>query len=96
MAIVKRENRQLTVHEDVLHTYLFEGYDQIDSEGNIIKRATGGRNVTLAEHNKAIDEIERLKAELQAARDEAKMLEADNERLTKQVRGQQPNKQNNR
>lgn len=86
MAIVKRENRVLTVHEDILHTYLLEGYDQIDNEGNVVKRATGGRNVNLIEHNKVLDETDALRAKIKDLQEEIKVLEADNERLTKQAR----------
>lgn len=100
MALVKRENRVLTVHDDIVHTYLIEGYDQIDSEGSIVKRATGGRNVSLVEYNKLLDELDKLRDKdkieeleqvIKDKNEEIKILEADNDRLTKQVKGQTNN-----
>lgn len=61
---VKRLNKTLNIDKDRLDSYLLDGYDQIDEEGNIITRATGGRNVSLAEYNKALDRIEELEKEL--------------------------------
>ncbi|EEK91758.1 hypothetical protein ACS2JQ_18470 [Bacillus cereus group sp. BceL101] len=61
---VKRSNKVLNIEKDFLATYLNDGYDQINDEGKIIKRATGGRNISVAEHNKALDKIEELEAEL--------------------------------
>lgn len=54
---VKRLNKTLNIDEGRLDSYLLDGYDQIDEEGNIITRATGGRNVSLAEFNKVLDEM---------------------------------------
>ena len=89
MAIVRRENRQLTVQDDVVASYFIEGYDQIDVDGNIVKRATGGRMIPLAEFNKVIDENEKLQAIVKDLKEEKEVLEADNERLTRQLRGNQ-------
>ncbi|PEI49941.1 hypothetical protein [Bacillus toyonensis] len=61
---VKRLNKVLNIEKDFLVTYLNDGYDQINDEGKIIKRATGGRNISVAEHNKALDKIEELEAEI--------------------------------
>lgn len=61
---VKRLNKVLNIDRDFLATYLNDGYDQINDEGKIIKRATGGRNISVAEHNKALDKIDELEAEL--------------------------------
>ena len=61
---VKRLNKVLNIEKDFLATYLNDGYDQINDEGKIIKRATGGRNISVAEHNKALDKIDELEAEL--------------------------------
>ncbi|PEM10767.1 hypothetical protein [Bacillus wiedmannii] len=61
---VKRLNKVLNIEKDFLTTYLNDGYDQINDEGKIIKRATGGRNISVAEHNKALDKIDELEAEL--------------------------------
>ncbi|HDR8110411.1 TPA: hypothetical protein QCZ04_003484 [Bacillus cereus] len=61
---VKRLNKVLNIEKDFLATYLNDGYDQINDEGKIIKRATGGRNISVVEHNKALDKIDELEAEL--------------------------------
>ncbi|MCI0767431.1 hypothetical protein ORM34_18135 [Bacillus cereus] len=61
---VQRLNKVLHIEKDFLPSYLNDGFDQITEEGKVIKRATGGRNVTLGEYNKALDQIEELKKEL--------------------------------
>lgn len=76
MPHVKRANRVLTVSDEVVSSYLKDGYDEIDDQGEVIKRATGGRTVTLAEHNKVLEAIEDLKAE-------NKKLKAENTKLKK-------------
>jgi len=65
MAKVKKANRILTVSETEVNKYLQQGYDQIDDKGKVIKRATGGRMVPIAEYNRVLDENEKLKAELE-------------------------------
>ncbi|WP_342538451.1 hypothetical protein MKY15_20620 [Sporosarcina sp. FSL K6-1540] len=67
---IRKKNRVLHVETDRLVGFLNQGYDQIDEDGNVVKRATGGRTVSLPEYNKVIDENEALKAkvkELEAA-----------------------------
>lgn len=61
---VQRLNKVLHIEKDFLPSYLNDGFDQITEEGKVIKRATGGRNVTLGEYNKALDHIEELEKEL--------------------------------
>ncbi len=61
---VKRLNKVLNIDKDFLASYLNDGFDQINDEGKIIKRATGGRNISVQEHNKALDKIDELEAEL--------------------------------
>ncbi|PEE42796.1 hypothetical protein [Bacillus pseudomycoides] len=61
---VQRLNKVLHIEKDFLPSYLNDGFDQITEEGKVIKRATGGRNVTLGEYNKALDRIEELEKEL--------------------------------
>lgn len=60
MAKVRKLNRMLTVSDEAVAVYLKEGYDQVDEKGKIVKRATGGKTISLAEHNKALDKIEKL------------------------------------
>lgn len=74
---VKRFNKTLNIDKDRLGSYLLDGYDQIDEEGNIITRATGGRNVSLAEYNKAVDENEQLQEENKKLKSEVAKLKKD-------------------
>jgi flagellar basal body rod protein FlgG len=57
---LKKANRILTVAEELADGYLARGYDVIDKDGNVTKEATGGKTITVAEHNK-------LKARLREA-----------------------------
>ncbi|QWI52516.1 hypothetical protein [Bacillus mycoides] len=61
---VKRLNKVLNIEKDFLASYLNDGYDQINDEGKILKRATGGRNISVQEYNQALDKIDALEAEL--------------------------------
>ncbi|MBO1628197.1 hypothetical protein [Bacillus arachidis] len=80
---VKRLNKTLNIDKDRLASYLLDGYDQIDEEGNIITRATGGRNVSLSEYNKALDEKDALVAENEKLKSENSKLKAENSKLKK-------------
>lgn len=61
---VKRLNKVLNIDKDFLTSYLNDGFDQINDEGKIIKRATGGRNISVQEYNQALDKIDALKEEI--------------------------------
>ncbi|MBL3785569.1 hypothetical protein IRV21_25790 [Bacillus cereus] len=61
---VKRLNKVLNIDKDFLPSYLNDGFDQINDEGKIIKRATGGRNISVQEYNQALDKIELLEEEI--------------------------------
>ncbi|PEE04602.1 hypothetical protein [Bacillus pseudomycoides] len=63
---VKRLNKVLNIEKDFLPSYLNDGFDQINDEGKVVKRATGGRNISVSEHNAALDRIEELEAELES------------------------------
>ncbi|PEV23134.1 hypothetical protein CN419_28040 [Bacillus cereus] len=71
---VKRLNKTLNIDKGRLASYLLEGYDQIDEEGNIITRATGGRNVSLAEYNKVLDEKDEFEKENKKLKSEVAKL----------------------
>lgn len=87
MAILRKENRAVRLKdEDLVYMYLEDGYDQIDEQGNIIKRATGGKLVPLSEHNRTLDEVEALKTKVSELNEEVKVLEAENMRLDKLVK----------
>ncbi|MBJ8031448.1 hypothetical protein [Bacillus cereus group sp. N21] len=80
---VKRLNKTLHIGEGRLTSYLLDGYDQIDEEGNIITRATGGRNVSLAEFNGVLAEKDALVAENEKLKSENSKLKAENSKLKK-------------
>ncbi|PEQ84188.1 hypothetical protein [Bacillus cereus] len=61
---VKRLNKVLNIDKDFLASYLNDGFDQINDEGKIIKRATGGRNISVQEYNQALDKIDALEAKI--------------------------------
>ena len=76
---IRKKNRILHVESDRLEGFLNQGYDQIDEDGNVVKRATGGRTVSLPEYNKVLEELEALRAidpsaELETANKEIKSL----------------------
>lgn len=82
---VKRRNRVLIVEKFEVDSYLKQGYDEVDADtGEIIKRATGGRTVSLAEHNKVLNELEKLKKDL-GNTGELDQVIAENEELKKEV-----------
>jgi SMC interacting uncharacterized protein involved in chromosome segregation len=109
MAKMKKDNKVLDVRDEFINYYLQDGYDLVDQEtGETVQKATGGRMVSLAEHNAVLEELEALKAaqdnnkitELQQIikdkNEEIKALEADNDRLTKTLKGQTNNSGSNR
>ncbi|EIJ79116.1 hypothetical protein PB1_16204 [Bacillus methanolicus PB1] len=87
---VRKQNKILEIPESRLEAFLQQGYDQIDEKGGVIKRATGGRAISVAEYNKVVEELERLKntdaeKELEEAKKEIKALKAENTKLKKSV-----------
>lgn len=64
MAKVKKLNRILSVDDRAVESYLKQGYDEIDDKGRIVRRATGGRDIPVAEYNKVLTENEELKAKV--------------------------------
>ncbi|PHB22871.1 hypothetical protein COE80_19625 [Bacillus pseudomycoides] len=80
---VKRLNKTLNIDEGRLDSYLLDGYDQIDEQGNIVTRATGGRNVSLTEFNKVLTEKDTLVAENDKLKSENGKLKAENSKLKK-------------
>ncbi|WP_207706974.1 hypothetical protein [Alkalibaculum sporogenes] len=73
MIKVKKGNKVVQVQESVLPYYLKNGFDQIDKEGKIIERATGGKNVSVAEYNKALDAIKQLNVENKSLKSDNKL-----------------------
>ena len=60
---VRKNNKVLNIEDTRLESYLLQGFDQIDKDGLVITKATGGKNVSLAKYNKVLDELDQLKKE---------------------------------
>lgn len=66
MATVSNGKRTLTVEESTVDVYLKQGYDQVElSEDEksyvVVKRATGGKQVSYAEYVEVLEQLEELK-----------------------------------
>lgn len=79
MALVRRGNVELEVHDDFLQQYLSKGFDQIDTSGKVLTKGVGNNFYSLqlafAELNK----------EHQATLIENRHLSAENEELKKKI-----------
>lgn len=63
---VKKGNKVLQVTDPTeIKIYLEKGYDLINSDGEIVERATGGKTIAVAVHNKALETIEELKLQIE-------------------------------
>lgn len=85
---VRKNNKVLNIEDTRLESYLLQGYDQIDKSGNIVAKATGGRMVSLAEHNKVLDELEALKkspADTDKLQNEIEELKKENSSLKSKI-----------
>lgn len=60
---MRKGNRVIHVAEGRVNAFLAQGYDQVNEKGEIVKRATGGRTVNIAEYNMVVEELEALKKE---------------------------------
>ena len=60
---MRKGNRVIHVEEGRVNSFLAQGYDQVNEKGEIVKRATGGRTVNIAEYNMVVEELEALKKE---------------------------------
>lgn len=85
---VRKNNKVLNIEDTRLESYLVQGFDQINKEGKIVKKATGGKSVSLAEYNKVVEELESLKSdglakELEEAKKEIRILKTENTKLKK-------------
>ena len=87
---VRKNNKVLNIEDTRLDSYLLQGFDQIDKDGKVVTKATGGKAVSLAEYNKVVEERDALKGtdlaqELEAARKEIKALKTENTKLKKNL-----------
>lgn len=100
MAKMQKSNRIVQVADHEVNGYLARGYNQIDDNGDILKSATGGGSVSIEEHKRVLDELDKLRqagGNNDDLKEEVKILEAENKRLEgviKQI--QQKNKQQQR
>ncbi|UTI41117.1 hypothetical protein [Niallia sp. RD1] len=74
---VKKGNKVLHVDDTRLESLLEQGFDQIDKDGKVIRKATGGRVVTLKEFNALQDEKEKLNEKIAELKAENKKLKAE-------------------
>ena len=87
---VKKNNKVLNIEDTRLESYLLQGFDQIDRDGNILTKATGGRTISLQEYNKVLNKLNELEAndavkELDEAKKEIKALKTENTKLKKSL-----------
>lgn len=62
---IRKGNKVKYVDAGRLNAYLSQGFEQIDEQGNVLKRATGGSFVPITKYNQLLEEYEKLKAELE-------------------------------
>lgn len=95
MPKIKKGNRILNVADGRLKSYLKQGYDQINESGEVIQRATGGKNVSIGEYNRALTELKKLKEtpfdttelteEISKLKEENKKLKTENTKFKKDL-----------
>jgi len=104
MAKLRKANRLIEVPERHDKSYLLRGYDQINEKGEVVKRATGGRTVSLGEYNKVVEKLEalekngnnELEEKVQELKDLNKEYEAEIERLSNLLKKAQQQRQRNK
>lgn len=91
---MRKGNRVIHVEEGRVNSFLAQGYDQVNENGEIVKRATGGRTVNIAEYNAVVKELEelkaggvdKLKAEIEALKKENTTLKGKVTKLEKEAK----------
>lgn len=84
---IRKGNKVKYVEEGRLEVFLKQGYEQIDEEtGEVIRRATGGSVVPIAQYNLLLDEVEKLKnsdnqQEIEDLKSEVEQLKKENASL---------------
>lgn len=69
---VRKGNKVKYVDAGRLKAFLNQGFEQIDENGEVVKRPTGGSSVPIAKYNQLLDENEKLKAEIKKLKKENK------------------------
>lgn len=55
---VRKGNKIRYVETGRLNAFLNQGYEQINEDGDVIKRATGGATVPIAKYNALLEQVE--------------------------------------
>lgn len=86
MAKVKKGNRELTIDEHKVDSFISQGYDQINENGEIVKK---GKPVTLndfkSEYNSLKKENEKLVRKLETLKAENKELKTNLDKLNELI-----------
>lgn len=69
---IRKGNKVRYVEAGRLEVFLKQGFEQIDEQGNVVRRATGGSVVPIAKYNQLLEENERLKAEIEQLKKDSK------------------------
>lgn len=77
MAIMQRLNKQIKVQDTDVDKYLGLGYDEINSDGKVVKNATGNKVVSVEEYNKLKEELNAYKAKKNKQNKEEQEKEQD-------------------
>lgn len=80
MPKVKKGNRILRVSEVAVKGYLKKGYDEIDDKGKVVKKATGGKTVSIGLYNKVLEENEKLKEKNEKLKEQLKENKKDDKK----------------
>lgn len=91
-----KANKVVDCIDEQVASYLDQGFDQIDEQGNILAYATGGRTVTLSEMNAVKVELAKAQQAVIDQRNEIKVLEDENDRLDKLVKSLKQGQQQKR
>lgn len=68
---IRKGNKVRYIEAGRLEAFLRQGFEQIDEEtGEVIRRATGGSVVPIAQYNQLLDVVEELKEENKALKEE--------------------------
>lgn len=82
MAKVKKGNRELTIDEHKVDSFISQGYDVLNDDGAVIKK---GKPVTLGDYKEECNSLKvenkRLSTELETATADLNTAQAENEEL---------------
>lgn len=76
---IRKGNKVRYVDAGRLNAFLAQGFEQIDKDGKVIKRATGGAAVPVAKYNELLERLEAAKAGGDTAALQAEIVELKKE-----------------